>query len=317
MVPIAHPSTEIRIGHLSTMYHTAFLLRGTDLLDRQGLAATWRLFPSGPDIISAMQRGDLDLGYIGLPPVIIGIDKGLSLACIAGGHVEGTVMIAGYGARTLAEAGSMHEFLSQFSGKAIGTPPRGSIHDVIVNELLREHGITGVTVKNYPWADFLSDALQAGEIAAAAGTPALAVTARRYGSAKLAVPPDHLWPFNPSYGIVVMREMLEKNDLLTRFLTAHEAACELIRHNPEAAAGVVAKTTGMVDADFVMETYRISPKYCAALPPEYVSSTMKFVRTLQALGYISRPIGEDEIFDRSLIAAVHPGPHHYNDGIRG
>ena len=79
----------------------------------------------------------------------------------------------------------MKAFLSQFSGKAIGTPPRGSIHDVIVNELLREHGIADVTVKNYPWADFLSDALQSGEIAAAAGTPALAVTARRYGSASL------------------------------------------------------------------------------------------------------------------------------------
>ena len=306
----------IRIGHLSTMYHTAFLLRGTDLLDRQGLAATWQLFPSGPDIIGAMQRGDLDLGYIGLPPVIIGIDKGLSLACIAGGHVEGTVMIAGPGTRRLGESGSMKAFLSQFSGKAIGTPPRGSIHDVIVNELLREHGITNVTVKNYPWADFLSDALQSGEIAAAAGTPALAVTARRYGNAKLAVPPEQLWPFNPSYGIVVMREMLEKHELLTRFLTAHEAACEMIRHDPAAAAAVVAKTTGMVDADFVTEAYRISPKYCAALPPEYIRSTMKFVRTLQALGYISRPIGEDEIFDQSLIGAVHPGPHHYDAGIR-
>ena len=307
--------SQIRIGHLSTMYHTAFLLRGTRLLADRGLNATWTLFPSGPDIIGAMQNGTIDLGYIGLPPVVIGIDRGLSLACIAGGHVEGTVMIADPGTSTLAEAGSMQKFLAQFSGKAIGTPPRGSIHDVIVHELLREHGISDVAVKNYPWADFLSDALQTGEIAAAAGTPALAVTARRYGSAKLAVPPDHLWPFNPSYGIIVMRKMLEKKDLLTRFLTAHEAACELIRHDPAIAAGVVAKTTGMVDAAFVMETYRISPKYCAALPPEYVSSTMKFVRTLQKLGYISRQIGEDEIFDRSLIAAVHPGPHHYHDGI--
>ena len=307
--------SQIRIGHLSTMYHTAFLLRGTRQLADRGLIVTWTLFPSGPDIIAAMQNGTIDLGYIGLPPVVIGIDRGLSLACIAGGHVEGTVMIADPGTSTLAEAGSMQKFLAQFSGKAIGTPPRGSIHDVIVHELLREHGISDVAVKNYPWADFLSDALQTGEIGAAAGTPALAVTARRYGSAKLAVPPEHLWPFNPSYGIIVMRKMLEKKDLLTRFLTAHEAACELIRHDPATAAGVVAKTTGMVDAAFVMETYRISPKYCAALPPEYVSSTMKFVRTLQMLGYISRQIGEDEIFDRSLIAAVHPGPHHYHDGM--
>jgi NitT/TauT family transport system substrate-binding protein len=264
-----------------------------------------------------MQAGKIDLGYIGLPPVIIGIDKGLSLACIAGGHVEGTVMIAGLGIRALAEFPSMPAFLSQFSGAAIGTPPKGSIHDVIVNELLREHGIRDVTVKNYPWADFLADAIGQGEIAAAAGTPALAVTASRYSNAHLVVPPDRLWPFNPSYGIVVMREVLEQTDLLTRFLRAHEAACELIRHDPRAATRIVAKTTGMVDEAFVMATYRISPKYCAALPPEYIASTMKFVRTLHALGYISRRIDEKEIFDRSLISTVHPGPHHYDAGIAG
>jgi NitT/TauT family transport system substrate-binding protein len=305
----------IRIGHLSTMYHTAFLLRGSGLLADQGISATWTLFPSGPDIISAMQAGRLDLGYIGLPPVIIGIDRGLRLACIAGGHIEGTVIVSGSDTPTLAECGSMQGFLVQFAGKAIGTPPKGSIHDVIVHELLREYGRTDVAVKNYPWADFLADAIETGEIAAAAGTPALAATVHRYGNARLAVPPDRLWPFNPSYGIVVMREMLKKPGLLTRFLTAHEAACEWIRHDPATCARIVAGTTGMVDEAFVLETYRISPKYCAALPPEYIASTMKFARTLQALGYISRPVSEDECFERSLITAVHKGPHHYSAGI--
>ncbi|MCK9630450.1 MAG: ABC transporter substrate-binding protein [Methanoregula sp.] len=307
----------LRIGHLSTIYHTAFLLRGTQILADQGIDATWALYPSGPDIINAMQAGKIDLGYIGLPPVIIGIDRGLSLACIAGGHVEGTVMVAGPDVRTLDECGGMEKFLSQFTGTAIGTPPKGSIHDVIVSELLRERRIRDVAVKHYPWADYLPDALREGEIAAAAGTPALAATAHRYGNGRLVVPPDRLWPFNPSYGIIVMREMLKERDLLVRFLYAHEAACEMIRNNPHAAARVVAGTTGMVDPDFVLDTYRISPKYCAALPREYVDSTMKFVRTLKALGYISRPISEDEIFDRSLIAAVHPGPHHYDAGMPG
>jgi NitT/TauT family transport system substrate-binding protein len=306
---------KIRIGHLSTIYHTAFLLKGTRLLADRGLDATWTLFPSGPDIISAMQRGDLDLAYIGLPPVIIGIGRGLPLACIGGGHVEGTVMIARPEVRPLSECGSLKEFLSQLYGRTIGTPPRGSIHDVIVSELLRENGVRDVTVKNYPWADFLPDALRDGEIAAAAGTPALAVTARRYGNAHSIVPPDRLWPFNPSYGIVVIREMLENKELLTKFLEAHEAACEMIRHNPGEAARVVAETTGMVDPGFVLEAYRISPKYCASLPAEYVASTMKFVGTLKELGYIPRLVREDEIFHRSLIAEVHPGPHHYRDGI--
>jgi NitT/TauT family transport system substrate-binding protein len=308
-------STPVRIGHLSTMYHTAFLLRGTDLLEKRGLDATWVLFPSGPDIIHAMQEGMIDLGYIGLPPVIIGIDRGLSLACIAGGHIEGTVMIAGAGTRTLTECSGMPEFLAQFAGKAIGTPPKGSIHDVIVSELLREYDREDVCVKNYPWADYLPDAIRDGEIAAGAGTPALAVTAGRYGDAKIVVPPNRLWPFNPSYGIVVMHRMLKKKELLTHFLAAHEEACEMIRHNPRSCARIVAATTGMVDEEFVLATYRVSPKYCAALPPEYVASTMKFVGVLYDLGYISRVVREEEIFDRSLIEVVHPGSHHYDAGL--
>jgi NitT/TauT family transport system substrate-binding protein len=305
----------LRIGHLSTIYHTAFILRGSDLLKKQDITADWTLFPSGPDIIAAMRDGTIDLGYIGLPPVVIGIDQGLSLACIAGGHIEGTVMISGEKTRAIAECPRMQKFLAQFAGKAIGTPPKGSIHDVIVHELLRGHGVDDIAVKIYPWADFLSDALGQGEIAAAAGTPALAVAARRYGNAKIVVPPDRFWLFNPSYGIVVMREMLKEKDLLMGFLSAHESACEQIRNHPRLCARIVAETTGMIDPEFVLEAYRISPKYCAALPPEYIASTVRFVQTLPALGYISRPVDRDEIFDRSLITRVHTGQHPYNDGI--
>jgi len=297
------------------MYHTAFILRGSDLLAGRGIGAEWTLFPSGPDIINAMQAGTIDLAYIGLPPVIIGIDRGLPLTCIAGGHIEGTVMIAGESVRVLGECTGMAEFLRQFSGFAIGCPPRGSIHDVIVNELLREHGITDIEVKNYPWADLLPDAVMDGEIAAAAGTPALAVAGRRYSGTRLAVTPDRLWPFNPSYGIVVMKSVLENQEQLRGFLAAHEEACEMIRHDPGRAAEIVTETTGMVDTDYVLDTYRLSPKYCAALPLEYRKSTARFASTLHRLGYTSRTVGEAEIFDTLFIKRIHPGRHHYLNGL--
>jgi len=305
----------IRIGYLSTLYHTAPLLRGTTLLQEQGLEAAWRLFASGPDIINAMREDRVDLGYIGLPPAIIGIDRGLNLACIAGGHIEGTVIIAVDGTRSLAACRGMCEFLSQFTGRAIGTPPKGSIHDVIVTDLLREHGIDDVAVRQYAWADFLPDALASGEIAAAAGTPALGVTARHFGNADIVVPPNRLWPFNPSYGIVVMRDLLSRTEMLAGFLSAHESACEMIRHDPDHCAAVVAGVVGVADQAFIREIYGVSPKYCASLPEEYVASTMKFVETLHTLGYISRLVGKTEIFDRSLIDRLHPAPHHYSSGL--
>jgi NitT/TauT family transport system substrate-binding protein len=58
---------EIRIGYLSTLYHTSLILKGSDLAGELGVGISWRLFPTGPDMIDAFGRGELDLGYIGLP----------------------------------------------------------------------------------------------------------------------------------------------------------------------------------------------------------------------------------------------------------
>ena len=53
----------------------------------------WSLFPTGPAMMKAFESKEIDLGYIGLPPVMIGISKGIKIKCVAGGHVEGTVMV--------------------------------------------------------------------------------------------------------------------------------------------------------------------------------------------------------------------------------
>lgn len=304
----------LRIGHLSTVNHTAFILMGNNSLSEQGIRAKWELYPSGPDIIRAMEGGEIDLAYIGLPPFIIGIDRGLQAVCIAGGHVEGTVIIGGSDMLPLDTFPGMEDFLLQFSEKSIGCPPKGSIHDIIVRNLIQGYGISA-TVINYAWADFLNDALDDGEIVAAAGTPALAVASHRYGNAHIIVPPDKLWPSNPSYGLVATRELLSDEPLLTGFLTAHEEASELIRHNPFECARIVAEQTGFVDAEYVMEVYQISPHYCTSLSQEYIDSTEAFAHTLFQLGSTKRLIRINEIFDTRFINTVHSGSHHYRGGI--
>jgi NitT/TauT family transport system substrate-binding protein len=300
----------LTIGHLSTVYHTSFILEGTDWLRKAGIDAKWKLFASGPDIVRAFEDKEIDLGYIGLPPVIIGVARGIPFKCIAGGHVEGTVMIAQKeygGIEGLGEPGLV---LRQFEGQAIGTPPRGSIHDVIMRELIDKLQYD-IEVKNYPWADFVLDALVDKEIPAAAGTPPLAVAAKRFCGAKIVIPPHRLWPNNPSYGIVVRDELMEHRGVIMGFLRMHEKASNFIRKKPREAAEIVSKLTQIVDADFVIEAYKISPKYCSALSPEYVASTMGFVKVLRDLGYIDRLIRKDEIFDLRFIREAHPERPHY------
>jgi len=299
----------VNIGHLSTFYHTSFILM--DWLEKAGMQAKWKLFASGPDIVKAFANAKIDIGYIGLPPAIIGIDRDVPIICVAGGHVEGTVLIARKEYRTLPELKDIKTVLQQFEGKVIGSPPRGSIHDVIINNMITDTGLN-IEVKNYPWTDFVLEALVDGEIDAAVGTPSLAVASARACEAKIIIQPHSLWPDNPSYGIVIRKELMKHPNVILKFLELHEKACNFIRKEPMQAARMVSKLTGIVDEDFVADAYGISPKYCAAHSSGFVKSTMAFVPVLHRLKYISRKISENEIFEYDFIRRVHKEPPHYD-----
>ena len=153
-------SSTLRIGHLSTLYHTSFILMANRWLEEKlDLNIEWNMFGGGPAIVDAFSRGAVDIGYVGLPPVMIGIDRGVSIVCVGGGHIEGTVMIAVPGSKSLQETdGSILAVLEQFNDSTIGCPPSGSIHDVIIRDLIRQYGLDGsIDVKNFSWADFIPE----------------------------------------------------------------------------------------------------------------------------------------------------------------
>ncbi len=301
----------INIGHLSTLYHTSFILMSTDWPEKAGINATWKLFASGPDIVKAFANREIDIGYIGLPPAIIGIDRGVPIICVAGGHVEGTVLIARKECRTLSELGDLEVVMRQFEGRIIGSPPKGSIHDVIINNIINKAKLD-IKVKNFPWTDFVLEALIDRDIDAAVGTPSLAAAAARACEAKIIIPPDQLWKDNPSYGIVIRKELMENPEVIIRFLQLHERASNFIRKEQKKAARMVSTLIGIVDEDFVHEAYRISPKYCSMLSSGFVSSTMDFVPVLHRLKYISRIISRNEIFEFCYIKGVHKESQHYD-----
>jgi len=302
---------KINIGHLSTLYHTSFILMSTDWLGKSGIQANWKLFASGPDIVKAFEKKEIDIGYIGLPPAIIGMDRGVPLVCVAGGHVEGTVLIARKNYRTYAHLNDINTAMEQFKGKFIGSPPKGSIHDVIINNIINENDLD-IKVKNYPWTDFVLEALVDGDIDAAVGTPSLAVAAANACGAKIIIPPHMLWPDNPSYGIVIHKDLMHHPDVILKFLNEHEKASNFIRNHPLEASRLVSKLTGIVDEKFVLDAYGISPKYCAALSKEFVASTIAFVPVLHRLKYISNIIPEKEIFEYCFIGKIHKELPHYN-----
>jgi NitT/TauT family transport system substrate-binding protein len=286
-----------------------------DLANDFNLEIRWKLFGTGPAMIKAFQNKKLDIGYMGLPPAIIGIEKGAPIKCVAGGHVEGTIMVASKAYKTMAYFNNdLSEAFSQFKGHTIGVPSKGSIHDVILNFYLKKYNLLDdVEVKHYKQAEFIATDMQKGILEGGVGTPALAVFASTIFDSQLIIPPEVLWKNNPSYGIFFHEDIIEKEpEIVLKFLKHNKIASLMLRESPTRAAEIISTTFEILTQNYVSAVLEISPKYCIALSEGYVKSTMEFVRTLKDLGYIKKYLRSSDIFDFKFIEEVHPESEHYS-----
>jgi len=287
----------------------------SDLPNDFNLEVRWKLFGTGPAMVKAFQDKKLDIGYMGLPPAIIGIDKAAPIKCVAGGHVEGTIIIANKKHKTLAQLNNnLSDVFSQFKGHAIGVPSKGSIHDVILNFYLKKYNLLDdIEVKHYKQAEFIATDMQKGILEGGVGTPALAVFASTIFDSHMIVPPEFLWKDNPSYGIFFHKDLIDKEpEIVLKFLNHNKIASLMLRESPTKAAEIISTTFEILTQNYVSAVLEISPKYCIALSEGYVKSTMEFVRTLKDLGYIKKNLRSSDIFDFKFIEEVHPESEHYS-----
>jgi len=286
-----------------------------DLSNDFNMEIRWKLFGTGPAMVKAFQNKKLDIGYMGLPPAIIGIDKKVPIKCVAGGHVEGTIVIANKEYKTLAQLNNkLSDVFSQFKGHAIGVPSKGSIHDVILNFYLKKYSLLeDVEVKHYKQAEFIATDMQKGILAGGVGTPALAVFSSTIFDSHLIIPPEFLWKDNPSYGIFFHENIIDKEpEIVLKFLNYNKTASLMLRESPAKAAEIISTTFEIITENYVSAVLEISPKYCIALSEGYVKSTMEFVRTLKDLGYIKKELRINDIFDFKFVQEVHPEAEHYS-----
>ncbi|MFX0083490.1 MAG: ABC transporter substrate-binding protein [Candidatus Hodarchaeota archaeon] len=308
---------ELRIGHLSTAYHTNFILMGDDKLERDlKIKVKWFLFGTGPLMVEAFKKGELDIGYMGLPPAIIGIDNSVPIKCVAGGHVEGTIMIGKPNHKPISHLDdSIYETLLQFKGVSIGTPSIGSIHDAILNYYLEKHNLKNdIKVKNYKQAEFIAIDMKRGILEGGVGTPALAVFARTILNSHLVIPAHYLLANNPSYGIFFHESLIEDYpELVIIFLKHHKKASFLLRESQDKAAETISRTFTILNnqKQYVKAVLEISPKYCIALSEGYLKSTEGFINTMHRLGYIKEKLTREKIFNFEFVNEVHPEVDHY------
>ena len=90
-------------------------------------------FNSGGDLMVAMASGKVDIGYVGIPPVLSAVSKEVPVKIISAAQSEGSGIIL--------SKDSNISTVSDLRGKIIATPGEVSIQYVLLNYYLNKNGL--------------------------------------------------------------------------------------------------------------------------------------------------------------------------------
>ena len=87
-------ANKITIGYLPSDHDSAlFVADAQGLYKEKGIEAELVQFNNGGDLMTAMASGEVDVGYVGISPVLSSIEKGVPVKIISAAQNEGSGII--------------------------------------------------------------------------------------------------------------------------------------------------------------------------------------------------------------------------------
>ncbi len=125
----------VKIGYLPSDHDAALFVA-----DAQGKYAEKNIttelvqFNNGGDLMTAMASGEVDVGYVGIAPVLSSVEKGVPVKVISSAQTEGSGIVV------TKESGITSA--ADLKGKSIATPGEASIQYVLLSYYLKQNGLS-------------------------------------------------------------------------------------------------------------------------------------------------------------------------------
>lgn len=234
----------LRLGFFPNVTHAPALVglqEGlfTKALEEAGVSVAPTAFNAGPDAITALFGGSVDISYIGPNPTINAYaqSEGAAIRVISGAASGGAALVVKPG---ITDAQGL-------KGKTIATPQLGNTQDVAFRYWLKQQGLNVTTegggdLSIKPQANAEGLAAYASGSIDGAWVPQPWVAEYVKAGAKVLVDEKTLWPEGKfvTTNIIVRTEFLEQHpDIVTAFLEGNEAALDFIAKDPAAAKTAV------------------------------------------------------------------------------
>jgi NitT/TauT family transport system substrate-binding protein len=233
----AEKVTTLRLGFFPNFTHAPALVGMQEGLFKTalkplGVTLTPTAFNAGPDAITALFAGSLDITYIGPNPTINAYaqSKGEAVKVIAGAASGGAALVVKPG---ITDAGGL-------KGKTLATPQLGNTQDVALRYWLQQQGLSATTegggdVSIKPQSNAEGLAAYAAGTIDGAWVPEPWVSEYVKAGAKVLVDEKSLWPDGKfvTTNVIVRAEFLAQHpDVVKAFLEGHVAALHAIAKDP-------------------------------------------------------------------------------------
>ena len=236
----------VKIGYLPSDHDAAlFVADAQGKYKDAGINTELVQFNNGGDLMTAMASGDIDVGYVGIAPVLSSVEKGVPVKVISAAQTEGSGIVV------TDESGITSG--ADLAGKSIATPGDASIQHVLLAYYLKENGLSLDDIEESAMkVPSMNDALKTKQIdGIITFQPYVSIAEAQEGNTLLADSQEIL-PNHPCCVVVASDDFIKNHeDQVKTILDIHKEATDFINENVE--AGKTADVVSLLPEDIVSD----------------------------------------------------------------
>ena len=282
-----NPET-VNIGYLPTDHDAAlFVANATGMFKSAGVEVELYEYNNGGDLMSAMASGEIDVGYVGITPVIYSMSKGVPVRIVAGAQNEGSGL--------LSHDPSVKS-IADLKGKTIATPGEASIQSVLLKYDLKKNGLsTGDIESPTMKVSSMNDALKTEGIDAMLTYEPYVTISEKINNQTLVESSGDILPDHPCCVVVMNEKFISGHtNKAKKILDIHKKATDKIKANPE---GMVKYLPANIVPDAEIEKESLANiKWVSNLNDTYKKNVNDFLNIERDLGIINETVPQEKLF---------------------
>ncbi|RBH56520.1 MULTISPECIES: ABC transporter substrate-binding protein [Pseudomonas] len=306
---VAGEAKPLRVGYVFAMANAPALIADKEGYYREeGLNVDLRALGDGPVIQQALAAGELDVAYVGTPPVYQWFSRGLQSRILAK---------VNYGqAAVIVDSKSPINALAELKGKKLAGVKKGSGMDVLLRGyvLKEKAGLNpdhDLDIIDMPPGN-MNAALERGIVDAAFSWEPFVSQSLLRGSSRVLFDVNQALPQYPWYVVIALPKTLqERPDDVVKLLRAHRKAIAFLNEHPDESNRIIAEAFKLeavqgpdgktIAPETIVAQARTRLGWSADLEATDIQFIQRLMNYSHDLGFIDTTLKTEQIVDTSYL----------------